>query len=62
MAPYQAIKSKAEVIHASSVMVHQYGVVLDENSSLMFYIGGEDSGQVHTWEEGGATLLNLEAY
>ena len=45
-----------------AVFVDQYGAVLNSASSLMFHIGDQDTGQVHTWEEGGATLLNLEAY
>lgn len=42
-----------------NVQVEQYGAVLNEASSLMFHIGDQDTGQVHTWEQGGAHILNL---
>ncbi|SVD03849.1 uncharacterized protein METZ01_LOCUS356703, partial [marine metagenome] len=41
------------------VQVDQYGTILNEASSLMFHIGGQDTGQVHAWEEGAAHILNL---
>ena len=42
-----------------NVQVEQYGAVLNEGSSLMFHIGDQDTGQVHTWQQGGANILNL---
>jgi hypothetical protein len=42
-----------------NVLVEQYGAVLNEDSSLMFHIGDQDTGQVHTWQQGGTHKLNL---
>jgi len=42
-----------------ALLVYQHGSVLDQNSSLIFHIGGVDTGQVHSWEEGGADRLDL---
>ena len=41
------------------VMVYQYGTIINPSSSLSFHIGKQDTGQVHTWSQGGGTILDL---
>ena len=42
-----------------SVMVYQYGTIINPSSSLSFHIGKQDTGQDHTWSQGGGTILDL---
>ena len=41
------------------VMVYQYGTIINPSSSLSFHIGKQDTGQVHTWSQGGGTILDF---